>query len=74
MARQRPTASDDQKAPPRTESRAAPRGLTRAEARALSRSAPLTRAEFHARRRLAERSLDPLPMLLDREPGDRPSA
>lgn len=40
-------------------------GLTRAEARALSRSAPLTPAEFRARRRLAERRVVPLRGVLD---------
>jgi hypothetical protein len=38
-------------------------GLTRAEARALRRCAPLTRAQFKDRGRLAERGVAPLRQL-----------
>ena len=66
MARQRPTASDQQQGHlPRADPSTIHDTLTRAEARALSRSAPLTPAEFRARRDVAERLVDPLPMLLD---------
>jgi hypothetical protein len=41
-------------------------GLTPAQARALSRSAPLTPAQFKQHRRLIEqRSVAPLPVVLD---------
>jgi hypothetical protein len=39
--------------------------LTRAEARALSRSTPLSPSEFKAHRKLAERHVDPLKVVLN---------
>ncbi len=43
-------------------------GLSRAQARALARAAPLTPAEFKARRRVAEEGLVSLRELLDDGP------
>lgn len=47
-------------------------GLSRAQTRALERSAPLTRAEFKARRRAAEEGLVSLRVLLDGDAAPRP--
>ncbi|MEY2514333.1 MAG: hypothetical protein QOJ89_1691 [bacterium] len=46
--------------------------LTRAEVRALSRSAPLTKAEFKAHRRLADQRVEPLRTVLERRAADLP--
>ena len=71
MARQRPTASDESQGHVRrADAGAIPGALTRAEARAHSRIAPLTPAEFKARRKVAAQLVDPLPMLLDRDQRD----
>lgn len=69
----RPTAFGDQ---PRGEAAdAGPRksvdGLTRAQSKALSRCAPLTPAEFKARRRAAEQGLVSLREVLDADAGGR---
>lgn len=47
-------------------------GLTRAQSRALSRCAPLTPAEFKARRRAAEQGLVSLREVLDADADARP--
>ena len=72
VARERPTASDQpQRRVPRGDQSTAHDTLTRAEARALSRSAPLTPAEFKAKRTVAATLVDPLPMLLESEHRER---
>jgi hypothetical protein len=67
VARKRPIASDHQPDArnPLDRARLPSRVLTRAEARALSRSAPLTAADFKARRLLAEQRLEPLRVVLE---------
>lgn len=71
MAAGEAVASDDGQARTRPSSAvpSSPAGLTRAEAHALSRCAPLTPAEFKARRRVAEQGFVSLRGLLKR-PGD----
>lgn len=72
MTRKRPTASDDvqlrslDRHPRRETVRDV---LTPAQAHALSRSAPLTPAQFKARRRLAEQPSLPLQVVLGRAAG-----
>ena len=67
MARERPTAANDDPPPLTgvdavTPIRLVSDGplLTRAEAQALARSTPLTPEQFKARRRLAEQGISPL--------------
>ena len=68
VARKRPTASDDALTRQRPPDRRTVRDvLTPAQAHAWSRSAPLTPAEFKAKRRAAEQRADPLPILLERD-------
>lgn len=66
----RPTVSEGlpPNGPPQARSNAI-EGLSRAQARALARSAPLTSAEFKARRRVAEEGLVSLRTLLDDSAG-----
>lgn len=49
-------------------------GLSRAQTRALERSAPLSRAEFKARRRAAEEGLVSLRAVLDGDERPRPGS
>jgi hypothetical protein len=69
VARKRPTASEDQDALA-AQRRTGGEVLTRAEVRALSRSAPLTKAEFKAHRRLADQRVEPLRTVIDRRDPD----
>jgi hypothetical protein len=71
VARKRPTASEDQDTLA-ARRRTAGDVLTRAEVRALSRSAPLTKAEFTAHRRLADQRIEPLRTVIDRRAADPP--
>lgn len=67
----RPPASEDPARPSRADASTQPPidGLTRAQERALSRCAPLTPAEFRARRHVAEEGLASLRHILGEPTG-----
>ena len=65
----RPNASVDGPSDKRSDAGHSVEGLTRAESRALSRCAPLTPAEFKARRRAAEQGLVSLREVLEADNG-----
>ena len=67
----RPTAFGDEASSRSSDAGPSVEGLTRAQSRALSRCAPLTPAEFKARRRAAEQGLVSLREVLDVDPCDR---